>query len=243
MTSTPTTRNRLNKQATGSNPYTWGSVLNGQVFDLIDESLDGIETIDLTADRTLTATNYVSDEARNRGLKFTDTGGVLTGDVTVTLPSNEKIYWIINDTAQSVILDAGGTTGTVEAGRRKWVSVDSSNNVDVGEDGADKEYVDTQLASKASLSGGNTFAGVQNHGGLLKYTADLSGDYDDRSLVDKAYVNGVAMGSISISFDWADITGKPTTIAGFGITDAYTKTESDGRFFQDTIKTQWRLRP
>ena len=33
------------------------------------------------------------------------------------------------------------------------------------------------------------------------------------------------------SLDWSKITsGKPTTLAGYGITDAYTKTESDGRF-------------
>lgn len=31
----------------------------------------------------------------------------------------------------------------------------------------------------------------------------------------------------TISTTWAALTGKPTTIAGFGITDAYTKTEID----------------
>jgi hypothetical protein len=29
---------------------------------------------------------------------------------------------------------------------------------------------------------------------------------------------------------WSEVTSKPTTIAGFGITDAYTKTEADGRY-------------
>jgi hypothetical protein len=43
---------------------------------------------------------------------------------------------------------------------------------------------------------------------------------EDLSAATKAYVDGVAMGSISVSFAWADVTGKPTTIAGFGITDA-----------------------
>ena len=32
---------------------------------------------------------------------------------------------------------------------------------------------------------------------------------------------------LSASSDFASITGKPTTIAGYGITDAYTKTEID----------------
>lgn len=49
----------------------------------------------------------------------------------------------------------------------------------------------------------------------------LIGTYDDIPGITDAAVGGV---------DWADITNKPTTIAGFGITDAYTKTESDARF-------------
>lgn len=32
------------------------------------------------------------------------------------------------------------------------------------------------------------------------------------------------------SLKWGDITGKPSTIEGYGIKDAYTKTESDGRY-------------
>jgi hypothetical protein len=46
----------------------------------------------------------------------------------------------------------------------------------------------------------------------------LIGSYDN--------IPGVAGASV----DWANITNKPTTIAGFGITDAYTKIESDARF-------------
>lgn len=243
MTTTATTRNRLAKYATGAKRYTWGAGLNGEVFDLIDESLDGVETIDLTGNLTLSATNYVSDQARNRGLKFTDTGAALSGDVTVTLPSNEKIYWIVNDTGQSVILDAGGTTGTIETGRRKWVSIDASNNVDVGEDGADKEYVDTGLNLKANLAGGNAFTGAQTFDSLLSYNTDLSGSYTDRSLVDKAYVVGLAFDAVdlpgqtgnagkflttdgtnaswaTLAVAWSNVSSTPTTLAGYGITDA-----------------------
>jgi len=40
---------------------------------------------------------------------------------------------------------------------------------------------------------------------------------------------------------WTSITGKPTTLAGFGITDAYTKTESDARFVQSVTGTSARI--
>jgi hypothetical protein len=49
----------------------------------------------------------------------------------------------------------------------------------------------------------------------------LIGTYDDIP-----GINGGGGGPVS----WNDIINKPTTIAGFGITDAYTKAESDARF-------------
>ncbi len=52
-------------------------------------------------------------------------------------------------------------------------------------------------------------------------TGVLIGTYDDIPGISDASISGV---------DWADITNKPTTLAGFGITDAYTKVESDARF-------------
>lgn len=36
--------------------------------------------------------------------------------------------------------------------------------------------------------------------------------------------------SLLTSVNWTDITNTPTTLAGYGITDAYTKTESDAKF-------------
>jgi hypothetical protein len=62
----------------------------------------------------------------------------------------------------------------------------------------------------------------------LKYKFVLSdscgvqiGEYDDI-----AGVNDISTESIS----WSIITGKPTTLAGYGITDVYTKTASDAKF-------------
>ena len=40
----------------------------------------------------------------------------------------------------------------------------------------------------------------------------------------------VWIGSSKPTYTWSEINKKPTTISGYGITDAYTKTESDGRY-------------
>ena len=47
----------------------------------------------------------------------------------------------------------------------------------------------------------------------------------------------VWIGSSKPTYTWSEINKKPTTISGYGITDAYTKTESDGRYVNTTGDT------
>ena len=196
MTSTPTTRLRLNKQATGDNVNTWGSTLNGQVFDLLDEAVAGVETIALTGNHTLVSTNYVSDEARNLVLRFT---GSLGSGATITLPAIEKAYFVLNDAGQTLTFSAGGVTGSVENGRRKWIASDGTD-VYVSEDGADKDYVDTQDALKLSLTGGTltgvlaTNSDITMTGGILTLAQAPSSDLHAST---KKYVDDTAFASLS----------------------------------------------
>ena len=46
-------------------------------------------------------------------------------------------------------------------------------------------------------------------------------------------INGGVAGSV----EWENVEGKPTTLAGYGITDAYTKTQADGRYVKKTGDT------
>jgi hypothetical protein len=173
MVSTATTRLRLNKQGTGDSANTWGVVLNGQVFDLTDEAIAGVETIALTGDKTLTSTNYVSDEARNMGLRFT---GSLVSGATITIPAVEKLYFIINDSGQTLTFSAGAGTVGVETGRRKWIACDGTD-VYMAEDGADFEYVEATFLKLAggTLTGQVTAVGDPTADGHLarkKYVDD-----------------------------------------------------------------------
>jgi hypothetical protein len=152
--------------ATGEKTNTWGTTQNAAQFDLLDEAVAGVETIALTGNHTLTSTNYVSDEARNMGLRFT---GSLGSGATITIPTVEKLYFVINDSGQTLTFSAGGTTGEVENGRRKWVGCDATD-VYVGEDGADKEYVDQQDALRLALTGG-TLIGALNTNSDITMTA------------------------------------------------------------------------
>lgn len=117
MTSTATTRNRLEKQGTGDNTNTWGTRLNSNVFDLIDSALDGRVTFTLSGSKTLSSTNYAADESRMRFIDITSGSGG-----TVTIPSVEKLYFVRNATSGTVTVTTGaGTSATIAAGDRVWI--------------------------------------------------------------------------------------------------------------------------
>ena len=97
MASTYTSRIRLEKQADGENPNSWGLILNQNVIDLIDESIAGYETVSVSSVAVnLTNNNGATDQSRNFGLKVM---GTLTANVTIGIPAQEKIYFIHNGTS------------------------------------------------------------------------------------------------------------------------------------------------
>jgi microcystin-dependent protein len=124
MASTPTTRNRFNKQGTGDNSGTWGGVLNTQTLDLIDESADGITAITVSGNVTLTSTNYVTDQSRRRTLRLSGSPGAT---YIITVPSVEKFYWVINQSDAAQTIKAGGTGVSVPAGSMLPVICDGTD--------------------------------------------------------------------------------------------------------------------
>jgi len=123
---TYTTRIRLNKQGTGENDSTWGTVLNDEVIDLTDFAIAGYTTISLVAgDVSLTTNNGAADEARSAMLELT---GTLTGDTGVYLPSAiTKSYIVKNNTSGSfdaTVLINGGTGHVVPQGGTSIVITD-----------------------------------------------------------------------------------------------------------------------
>lgn len=123
MASTATTRLRLQKQATGENNNTWGSLLNTTVFDLIDTAIAGRSSFTLSGTKTLSSTNYAADESRAAWIDITSgTGG------TVTIPAVEKTYIARNNTSGNVIFTTGsGVTATLPAGTIVTIVCDGTN--------------------------------------------------------------------------------------------------------------------
>lgn len=112
MPSSYTTRNRLNKQATGENTNTWGALLNTGGLDLIDFAADGVTSISAGGSTTLTTANGTTDQARARILNIT-----AATVATVTIPALEKFY-IVRNSSSSVdhVITNGSSSVTIYAG-------------------------------------------------------------------------------------------------------------------------------
>lgn len=112
MPSAFTTRNRLEKQGSGENTNSWGTILNNRVFDMVDALADGIASYALSGTKILTSLDGLADEARCRVQIITSgTGG------TVQVPSVQKNYFVQNKASGDVVFTTGaGTTATVLPG-------------------------------------------------------------------------------------------------------------------------------
>lgn len=139
---------RLEKQFTGENVNLWGIHLNTN-FDLLDDAIAGYEVIALTADHTLTSSNYAADEARNALLKFTGTGSFI-----VTIPGASKKYLIHNALTGTLTVSTGaGATVSLDTGDRTVVYCDGVNVYEPGYAGVGlKAYISSVVAGGA---GGN----------------------------------------------------------------------------------------
>jgi len=152
MASTPTTRNRLSKQGTGDNSGTWGGVLNTQAIDMVDEALDGLSSVAITGNVTLSSVNYTTDQSRKRILKLT---GTPSASYIITIPSVEKFYLVHNATNAAQTIKAGGT----------GVSIPVASLVPVYCDGTDC-FSPTQTVA-AAIGAVTDFAGTTAPSGWL----------------------------------------------------------------------------
>ena len=110
MASTYTTRVRLEKQTPGENENTWGTILNGNVIDLVDDSIAAYTTITVSSvDVSLTQADGSADEARSA---FLDITGTLTGNVNVIIPALSKGYGVRNSTSGSFTITMKTATGS-----------------------------------------------------------------------------------------------------------------------------------
>lgn len=221
MPSSWSTRARFELQYTGENINLWGDKLNA-VISLIDETINGVQLLVITGDRTLTTLNGVADEARRATLKLT---GSPTMGFTITIPALEKAYNIWNTTAQIAVITTGsGATVSIRAGESVALICDAANVNRVqgtyfsnqrltgvadptsAQDAATKLYVD----NTAWATGMGTLPGqTGNDGKYLQTNAGVP-----------SWVAVTAAGIGAIGSAAPTITGGMTLSGGFAFTGA-----------------------
>ena len=110
MASTYTGNAGLEKIGTGEQSGTWGTTSNTNL-DIIDRVLNGVVTLTITGDTTLTTTDGTLSNGHYKVLLLAGTPGAVF-DLTIAPNDQQKFYFIKNSTGQTATILQGGGTGT-----------------------------------------------------------------------------------------------------------------------------------
>ena len=136
MASSYTSRIRLTKQADGENPNTWGTILNNQVIDLLDDAIASYTTISIgsAATVTLTENEGAADQSRSAFIELTGSVGGANNTISLIIPAKSKSYVInnkvsANTTASDIVKmkTAGGDGYDIELGAVGLVICDGTS--------------------------------------------------------------------------------------------------------------------
>jgi len=203
MASTYTVNTGIELITNGEQSGTWGDTTNTNL-EIIDRLTNGVGDITITGTtHTLTTSDGALSDGQYKVLVF---GGTPSGTNTVTISPNdqEKLYFIVNNSGESIILTQGsGTTVTVATGATDIVYADGGGaGANVASLGADLSNVLT------TASIGTT---------VLAYDANLQAFVTALTLPTTDGTVGQALvtdGSGTISFGSAGIsTGKSIAMA------------------------------
>ena len=163
MASTYTTRLGLEKQTDGENPNSWGAILNTNVIDLIDDAIAGYEIVSVSSTGiTLTDNQGSTDQSRNAALEF---AGTLTANVTITVPAEEKTYFIRENTSGSFAVQmktVGGTALTLSQGENTFVACNGTSIYRIDAPTSVTSFTATSITTNTLIANTNVGIGSVN---------------------------------------------------------------------------------
>jgi hypothetical protein len=179
MPSSYTTRIRIEKQADGENPNSWGDILNQNVIDLLDDAVGAYVTIgtsgsQIVNDNSLTTNNGAADEARAATLELQ--GYVVSASAAnIVLPAVSKTYVIHNKITQA---SATGTvrimnTGATATGFTVPTTTTGTSTFLITTDGTNVRGIDTAgLGIPGGSSGASSRSVITSIGEIETTTVD-----------------------------------------------------------------------
>ena len=198
MASTYTTNIRLNKQGDGDNPNSWGTILNTQALDMIDEAITAYTTVTCSSgDITLTVANGTTDQARSAILEFVGTCSAATN---IIIPDKEKFY-IINDKttrqndAELKVKTGTGSGNIINSGEQTIIFCDS---------------VTVYGLDAAGLATANTFTAANTFSTSTTFTTSIKAAHVSATNIRST--NEIAAASVSVDTAYATTLTDATTI-------------------------------
>ena len=231
MASTYTANSGIEKIGAGEQAGAWGVTTNNNL-DILDRSINGVGTINLTGTVTdLTTNDGVLSEG---GYKVLVLAGSPSGTNTITIGPNDqdKMYFVENGTNQSVIFSQGGGANvTVIAGAKSMIYADGAGSsaavvdltagLSLGSLTLAGTVVTTTAAELNLMDGGATVgttavaAGdgiVTNDGGTMQQTtAATFSTYFNQNLVEAKDALTVA-GTVTVTPTGATSVYQPLTV-------------------------------
>lgn len=221
-----TTSLGLVKPAAGDAAGTWGTLINTELTDMLEEAITGYVTIAITGNTTLT-TNTTGTTCQARHAIIRLTSGTLGSNSDIIVPDLAKI-WIINNAT------TGGQTVTVKTGTGgdAGVVIPNGRTAIVYCDGADVLEAGTSTAGNATMGGTLDVTGAVTLASTLAVTSNVAVN-TDKFTVTAATGNTVVAGTLAVTgvtTATGGLTGSPTvSVSASGDKDATAMTALVGQ--------------
>ena len=169
MSSTFTLNKFLDKPVPGTETGSWGSVINNNTFNILDNALGGIVNI------SLVASNYYMSSTDSQNLIINVTGTITT-DLKIYLPLNNSSSaavagsWIVVNSTLGV---GSVTLLTVATGSTGVVCPQSASSI-VYSDGTNVGFADNRVVSGAAGGGSNQVFYLNDQTVTADYTIPTS---------------------------------------------------------------------
>ena len=209
-----TTSLGLVKPAAGESAGTWGTLINTELTDMLEEAITGYVSIAITGNTTLT-TNVTGTTCQSRHAIIRLTSGTLGSNSNIIVPDLAKI-WVINNAT------TGGQTVTVKTANDAGVVIPNGKTAILYCDGEDVKEAGTSTAGNATMggtldvTGATTMAAAATVGTTLGVTGNVTVN-TDKLVVTAATGNTTSAGVVK----GASISGSPTvSVSASGAKDA-----------------------
>ena len=148
---------------TGELSGTWGTVVNSNITNMLDEAL-GYQAYSATGGAdTITIPDGTTGVARSIYIQLNGTGGG-----TVNVPTAKtKMYFVFNNTASAITFKVTGQTGVSIPAAAKMALVSNGTDIIV----AENYFSALTLGAALPVASGGTGLTAGTSGGVLAYTA------------------------------------------------------------------------